>query len=82
MGQVGFDGLVEFTQVVAGHRGNHVMLAVEIHVREEEAHKRIEVDRAAAQAIIVHVVHQSDVLGVITQVLLSTKERYQSILRS
>ena len=56
------DGLVELLQIIAGDRRVHVMLGVVIHLEIQVAKERVDLDGAAAETEIGHVVLQADVL--------------------
>ena len=68
-GEDRLDLFVQLPEIVARHRGVHVVLGVVVHVPVEEAHERIQDDRPAAEPVIGHVVLQPHMLGVVAQIL-------------
>ena len=61
------DHAVELAQPVAGHRGEHVVFGMVVHVPVKELDEGIEVDGAAAEAEIGYFVLEADVLGGIAE---------------
>ena len=59
--------LMQFAQVVTGHRGIHVVFDMKVHVPVEKLDKGIQDDRARTEPEVGHIVLQPHVLGVITQ---------------
>ena len=63
-----FDNPMQLSQMVAGHRGVHMMFGVVIHVEVNKFQERIQEDGSTTESKIAHVVLQACVLGHHTQV--------------
>ena len=61
------DHFVKLAEIVAGHRGIHVVLDVVVHLPIEKSNHRVECECAAAEAEIADIVLEADMLGVVAQ---------------
>ena len=67
--KVGLNLLMQLAEVVARHRGVHVVFRVVVHLPVQEAEERIQQDGPAAKPVIRHLILEPGVLGVVAQPL-------------
>ena len=65
--EVGFNGPVEFSEIVARHGSVHMVLNVIVHLPIHEPHDRVEGKSATAEAEVVDVILETDVLRTVAE---------------
>ena len=65
--QIMFDRLVQAAEMVAGHRGVHMVLGMKIHMPIEEADQRIKRERPAAKTEIGDLILEADMLRLVAE---------------